>query len=385
MNQADAFVQAILDDPDDDSLRLIYADWLEERGDPRGEFIRVQYALAGMDADDPRRPPLEARERALLKEHGAVWAGPLPQLVKEYSFCRGFVGEVTLGAESFLERGAELFRLSPVQTVRLSGWGSQIAAVANAPHLSRVRGLDLRHLRLFDVGSAPLRTLLDSLYLDRLTSLDLTSNYMGDAGAALLAGSPRMAGVTALHQGVNGIGIPGLLSLARSSYFTRLATLDLRGNPLGHPWVQAIGGASLPALRDLNLSGTDVRDVGMQGLAASPHLAGLEKLDLRFNQIGDAGLQAVAGAPALPKLRVLKLGYNPIGTPGVRALAASPHMAQLTTLDLRRSRVANNAAQALIESPNLGRLYRLDLRGNDISQRYGEALRERFGDAVRLS
>src|SRR5262249_27967980 len=121
MNQADAFVQAILDDPDDDSLRLIYADWLEERGDPRGQFIRLQYALAGMDADDPRRRPLEARERVLLKEHGKVWAGPLLQFIEGYTFRRGFVEEVKLAPPVFLHRGAELFRQTPVQTVRLSG------------------------------------------------------------------------------------------------------------------------------------------------------------------------------------------------------------------------------------------------------------------------
>jgi len=44
MSQENAFLQAILDDPDNDDLRLVYADWLEERGDPRGEFIRLQCA-----------------------------------------------------------------------------------------------------------------------------------------------------------------------------------------------------------------------------------------------------------------------------------------------------------------------------------------------------
>jgi uncharacterized protein (TIGR02996 family) len=42
----DTFVQAILDEPESDSPRLVYADWLEERSDPRAEFIRVQCALS---------------------------------------------------------------------------------------------------------------------------------------------------------------------------------------------------------------------------------------------------------------------------------------------------------------------------------------------------
>jgi uncharacterized protein (TIGR02996 family) len=384
MNQADAFVQAILDDPDDDSLRLIYADWLEERGDPRGEFIRVQYALAGMDADDPRRPPLEARERTLLKEHGVVWAGPLPRLVEDYAFGRGFVEKVTLNASCFVERGPEIFCLAPVQTVRLNRGSMYLPAVANVPHLGRVRGLDLRYLHLFQAPDA-LGRLLESHYLERLTSLDLTSNHITGRAVVMLPDSSRMSGITALHLGVNSIGIHDLFPIRISSYFTCLAILDLSGNPLGDGGARALMAPGYLALCDLNLSGTGISDEGVHWLATSRHLAGLEKLDLRFNQIGDAGVQVLAAAPTLGKLRVLKLGYNPVGTPGVRALASSPHMAQLTTLDLRRSRVANNAAQALIESPYLSRLWRLDLRGNDISQRHCEALRERFGKAVHLS
>lgn len=43
---ADPFLAAILADPFDDQPRLVYADYLDEQGDPRGEFIRVQCELA---------------------------------------------------------------------------------------------------------------------------------------------------------------------------------------------------------------------------------------------------------------------------------------------------------------------------------------------------
>jgi uncharacterized protein (TIGR02996 family) len=42
----EAFLRAIQSDPDDDTNRLVYADWLEERGDPRGEYLRLQALLA---------------------------------------------------------------------------------------------------------------------------------------------------------------------------------------------------------------------------------------------------------------------------------------------------------------------------------------------------
>jgi len=41
----DAFVAAIVNAPDDATARLVYADWLEERGDPRAEFLRLAVDL----------------------------------------------------------------------------------------------------------------------------------------------------------------------------------------------------------------------------------------------------------------------------------------------------------------------------------------------------
>jgi uncharacterized protein (TIGR02996 family) len=42
MREEESFLRAILASPEDLALRLVYADWLEERGDPRAEFLRVQ-------------------------------------------------------------------------------------------------------------------------------------------------------------------------------------------------------------------------------------------------------------------------------------------------------------------------------------------------------
>jgi uncharacterized protein (TIGR02996 family) len=41
-----AFIEAIRAAPDDAALKLVYADWLEERGDERAEYLRVQVTLA---------------------------------------------------------------------------------------------------------------------------------------------------------------------------------------------------------------------------------------------------------------------------------------------------------------------------------------------------
>ena len=46
MDSHEAFMRPIHENPDDDSPRLVYADWLEENGYPLfAEFIRVQIEL----------------------------------------------------------------------------------------------------------------------------------------------------------------------------------------------------------------------------------------------------------------------------------------------------------------------------------------------------
>jgi uncharacterized protein (TIGR02996 family) len=63
------FLRAILDDINDASCRLVFADWLEERGDPRAEWLRIECALANLGPKDDCRPTLEARKRELGESH----------------------------------------------------------------------------------------------------------------------------------------------------------------------------------------------------------------------------------------------------------------------------------------------------------------------------
>src|SRR5437763_12650008 len=99
----DAFLRAIIERPDDDLPRLIYADYLDERGDPRGEFIRVEGELARMSKDDPRRPELYRRDCELIRLFKDRWAGILPKLtpragVMYWDFRRGLIEVLTIDA-----------------------------------------------------------------------------------------------------------------------------------------------------------------------------------------------------------------------------------------------------------------------------------------------
>jgi uncharacterized protein (TIGR02996 family) len=252
-----AFLQAILDDPDDEGLRLIFADWLEEQGQPRGEFIRTQCTLARLPAADPRRPLLEAREQFLLATYREEWLGSLRSLAYLWGFRRGFAEEVTLPASVFLGHADTIFRSTPVRLARLLNCASCLPDLAHSPFLTRLTAL---HLTDNQIGNAGLMRLVDAADLDRLATLRLGNNGLGDAGVEALAACSRLAGLT---------------------------TLNLRQNGIGN--------------------------AGAHALAMSPHLGGLTALYLGNNQIGPAGAQALAESPYLRRLETLELA-NTDGT-----------------------------------------------------------------------
>src|SRR5262249_24596935 len=116
MTNAEAFLEAIREEPDDDTHRLVYADWLEANGPPdRAEFIRIQCELARAPGQDPDRLRLQERERALLALHDTAWAQPLRGRVRSWTFRRGFLWEVTMTVLQFRHRGDAVFRATPVQ------------------------------------------------------------------------------------------------------------------------------------------------------------------------------------------------------------------------------------------------------------------------------
>jgi uncharacterized protein (TIGR02996 family) len=329
MTEHDALLQAILDDPDDDAPRLVYADWLEEHGDAeRGEFIRAQLRFADPALKGPRRWSLRARIHALFLRHEAAWAGPVPALVLAYEFRRGFIEFVEMQAVDFPSHAELLFRSTP-----------------------------LRHLKPVHLPDA-LTALADCPALARLATLDLTSNYSGDwlgfRALAVLLASPHLAGLRGLLLENNSIGVAGAELLAGCPHLTGLSTLTLDYNHIG--------------------------DAGLRALCSGPWLTSLTVLSLRANDLTAAGVQALVSAPTVLGLRILNLDDNRLGDEGVQTLAEAPQLVGLTELRLRSAGITDAGAQALVRSPHLRHLALLDLLGNPaVGEAARRALKTRFG------
>ncbi len=147
------FLAALYAAPDDDDLRRVYADFLTERGDPRGELLAAQ-----LSADST--PERARRAQALLDAHGAAWAGPLDGWLetKRRAFERGFLARGRI-ATLQPERVAEVFAAREWSTLRTltfpySLWDS-LGAILASPALRGLRTIhDLPSSSLAAVGQA---------------------------------------------------------------------------------------------------------------------------------------------------------------------------------------------------------------------------------------
>src|SRR5688500_15526834 len=116
MTEGDSVYRAVLDNPEDDAPRLVYADWLDEHGRPeRAEFIRVQCAMDRVPAGTGRWRPLFDRAQQIERQWRAVWTGPAQERVLEARLGRGFVDAVRLTIEQFAFAAEALVRLEPVR------------------------------------------------------------------------------------------------------------------------------------------------------------------------------------------------------------------------------------------------------------------------------
>jgi uncharacterized protein (TIGR02996 family) len=216
MSSAEAFVKDICENPDDDSPRLIFADWLDDNGDSdRAEFIRLQVQLGEIQrgnslpdeytswdhfglsrcpgvwhcADDsPERRDLAFRGRRLLDVHEGEWLAPLRGLLRgEWTWSRGFLEVVDADPVELADSAEELFGIHPIRRLILTRLRGKVDALAAIPENNCLTSLDL----IFnDLDLKGLRQLTKCSHLDGVTELNLSVNGLRDSTIDFLCGEP---------------------------------------------------------------------------------------------------------------------------------------------------------------------------------------------------
>jgi len=313
----EALLEEVKAHPDDDAPRLVYADALTERGDPRGELIVLQCALARLEPSAAERPVLEQKVGELYSANLGRWLEEMPEGVSCH-FARGFVDTVHLEGVSDLAPVEARLRGEPVTKMVFGVHGLRAA--------TRSRWIESMQSLAFVSASHALPTeysqLFDSRVFPRLTSLAL---YGATIGA-------REAQIMAL-----------MVGQAMSKLSKLVLSQSLMGGSLeflvSQPW--------FAALTVLDLSDNDLRRVGIASLTGSVSRIKLRSLMLDGNQLGDEGARAVADAPRFRRLRELSLSRNRIGPEGAESLMGSPHLKDLTRLDLGLNPIGTRARERL--------------------------------------
>ncbi|MCI0461410.1 MAG: TIGR02996 domain-containing protein [Gemmataceae bacterium] len=424
MTDGETLLQAVETAPDDDAPRLVYADWLEEHGDPaRAEFIRIECALEGMPLDAPERPAMEDRRDDLLAEHEERWLGPPPASLLEWTWRRGFVDSLTLLDEVSLEPCAALLDRHLVReaTFRCDGrtaltltWSARHARLARVglhvheeeggPFFAGLQGVEefppitgltfSSNYPIHPADMAALERLPFSASLKQLAVIQ----YVTAEQLTRLVSAPSLAGLTALlvsdyrplsasdlapltaHRhaerwtelGLGTVTAEGVRTLARCDRLRRLR-FGWHDNRLPAPPLDLP-----PELTELYVTDwAGANSSLLRALAQARGLEQLQKLTVSFwrrgARLARPNLEALGAILARLRGPALHLELRSSSGRFLERLARVPHLDRLATLEVEARTIIESDLQALAGFPLTG-LRRLVLRGVQLTPDGAQAL-----------
>jgi len=415
MSTLDALRQAVLASPDDDLPRLVFADYLEENGDPdRAAFIRAQIELAKTPEYEPFAVLCKTGKREWVT--GTVWEDGLSYLPRRGSvrwaarpFQRGFgwalestflpdtdqatyrlftlepIGELHLGT-AILDQWRE-FAASPwlprIRSIALTGLTSPnepLRCLRESPYTTGVTSLRLEHTNV-----ASLSYILGDLFAaplgKRLTSLSMRLGY-GHADEwleAIAAGGDVLLKEYDLYR--MGFGPAAARVFADSGLAARTENLRLVGNPLMDGGVKILATAA-NTLRVLDLTETMLDESATEGLTQSPRFGSLRKLVLNGNPLSSWAMKGIARSPHLAGLRSLGLANTQCDNAGVRYLTRGVIWPNLVELDLRNNPINDPGAKHLVTAPPAPDLTSLMVPTRNITDAMRAELKAKFGEVV---
>jgi uncharacterized protein (TIGR02996 family) len=323
----EAFVNAIRQAPDDDGLRLVYSDWLEENGDEsdqaRAEFIRAQVELERLPMDAPGRPELEDCADDLRTAFEERWLSPVPAHLGEWTWRRGYLDNVHFAGPGSVD---DVVRFSSMHPLTETNWRASAEELLRILDMPEVAALRFLHLNPTRDPAAFVEGLTGRPEISNLTGLTLMGRpaQEGLAEVASLASTGSLTSLVLMEFLSSGM-LTGILAggawprldylhahwhgAASSAQMRPLFTpprsqrwRDLGLGPLTP--AAASGLVELSALRRLELSWRV--DAAVPRFAFPPGLA-----DLDFSVTGDAGslFAALAETDGIEQLRRLRIRF----------------------------------------------------------------------------
>lgn len=375
MSDRSALIAAIREAPNDDAPRLIFADWLEEKGDDanvaRAAFIRTQIERARLPAHDPRQIDLEARELWLLKEFANAWRGS-HFLFKKSRFRRGFIEYVHVHLQHFLHHRRQMLDLEPVRDISLTGWmratDDLVKRVAACEELRQIETLRIHHQGPHKSPRSNLVILIESPQLTRLKSLRVPMLAINADARRRFERAPVLTRLTELslpHLDTypDDPG-PWLSDGLPPTPWARLKSLRLTDYMLRRDFIAQLTAAPFwRQLQSLSLILPYSDTANSLVLLGNRLPAGLESLSVVANHgpvdLGDS--ESFYARLAERPLRRLELQNVPIGATALGNLLGQNSVCNLRELTLQECGVSNEHISNLVDSPGARHLERLHL------------------------
>jgi uncharacterized protein (TIGR02996 family) len=278
--------------PEDLESHLIYGDWLQARGDPRGQLITLQHAVASASSASERRS-LAARERELRARHLGQLFGPLRSLADTLvlRWSLGFIDAAFVGASEKLD-GA------------VHGPFEVLAMLLRLPIAARMSSLGITSSLVHRHGLE--RLLCDSEAVACLHELEL-GDHLGTERRL----TPRFSRLWPHLRKLRKLTIHGDQPPLRALHSPTLEHLELHMRGLPDNFPERFVAGRLPELRTLTLDFVDADAISpgvFADLLALPELDGITQLILRLPDRLPYDLAAsFAGIPRLSTLAVLDL------------------------------------------------------------------------------
>ncbi|MGF1582298.1 MAG: TIGR02996 domain-containing protein [Gemmataceae bacterium] len=373
--------QNILDNPHDDALRLIYADWLEENGEnDRAEFVRAQIALEDENLSTEDRQTLAQREAELLEKYQREWLGGLAPFLLDGK------DDVRLDLE---EQNCEFrFRRGFFEELHIKTLGYHLAqAMVTNPLMNWVRNLaiDLPSGKWDYSDQQPgwVSTAFDTVP-DEFDVIDI------------LKQSPYLKNVRCLRVGEdmddaetdipcycyvrNVVGLVAMMPqleelhlLCKAYEAADLFALSLphlrvlRMYHLGGFFQDQEQGVGYAYPLDILAKNTSFQN--LEVLRFHPHASEEEdEAGLNVSYIPLEQVRHLLEPSNLPKLRYLQIRLSDMGNEGCKAIVESGILKRLEILDLRHGEITDEGAKILATCPDFRNLKWFDIQRNSLTE-----------------
>lgn len=382
----EVFLKQIHLEPEDNDARLIYADWLEELGDPQGEFIRLQIEMDESVEKSPHYEDLNGRAIQIWRDYHEEWENRLPRWLSPNKFNgyknynRGFISNFIFEGTKFITNAQEVMDVGPIWKSRIlvRDGGKGISKCKELLNISQLM-VDARHSHL------DFKKFFSSPYIENLRDLQFCfrqntaggrsySRAFGDEEAEFVARSDRLSGLRSLEFDRGPITDAGFERIVTSPNLGNLESLDLRGTQIGVDGIIALATSQIvDQIKQLKFS----NQTDASGFRAffDQERPNFEHFHLNpvpqtlfprreYQTVGSAALQILFGNA--PSLKVMNLGQTKVTGKSLTALMESAAAKSLNEITL--SGLSVRDIMLVVKNNCFTNLHYLDLSGCDLTQ-----------------